>query len=203
MAKLENTQQKELEKWKEELEQLRKERDELKARLEELQARRLQLEKEIEEQKKRDPETEAKNNEAEAGKKEDAESAQKSVASALSLQRTLTKGFFKDHEPITDFDSLTQVRGVEFSFNGLCCYVATAAKLIKYEQKAHGKTEKLEKAKEIDLVGIQSLKVTESGDITIVTFQDGKNILCYYNSSLEKLSATEIRGSGNVENRKA
>jgi hypothetical protein len=30
-------------------------------------------------------------------------------------------------------------------------------------------------------------------------FHDGKNTLCYYNSSLEKLAAFETRGSGNIE----
>lgn len=201
LRKLEETQQKELEKWKEELEQLRKERDELKARLEELQARRQALEKELEEQKRRDPEVEAQvNPDAKDGdKKNDDESAQKSVTSALSLQRTLTKGFFKDYEPISNFDSHSQVRGVEFSFNGLYCFVSTATRIIRYEQKIHGKTEKLEKVKELELDGVQSMKTTEAGDIAVVTFHDGKNILCYYNSALEKLQATEVRGSGNIE----
>ena len=122
-----------------------------------------------------------------------------SAASAMSLQRALTKGFFKDFDPILDFDTVAQVRGVEFSMNGLSLFVCSATKLMKYEQKVHGKTEKLEKSKEIALSGIQSMKPTESGDLAIVTFDDGKNVLCFYSSALEKLSAFEIRGSGNID----
>jgi DNA repair exonuclease SbcCD ATPase subunit len=138
----------ELKKWQEEIEALKKERDELQKILDELRARKPELEKLLQEQKDRNAELEARKD------KEESELDSKAAASVMSRMRSLTKGYFKDFTPPEDIDNFDEVRGVDFSFNGLKYFISCKNKIIKYQKNEHDKTLKYEKVKEIDVQGV-------------------------------------------------
>ena len=120
----------------------------------------------------------------------------------MSRMRSLTKGYFKDFTPPEDIDNFDEVRGVDFSFNGLKYFISCKNKIIKYQKNEHDKTLKYEKVKEIDVQGVQNIKCIENGDLAVAVYSDGKNMMWFYNENLEKLSTFDIRGSDGIKESK-
>ena len=168
-----------------------------------LRDRKPLVEEELKVQKERDPEQEAakeeeiRKEEIQDDKLSDQDN--KTTASKLSRMRCLTKGFFKEYTPAVDVASYENLRSVDFSFNGLKYYVACADKIVKYQKEEHSKENEYVKGLEVEIKGVQNMKVIDNGDLAVQTYADGKNMMCFYDQNLEKLAAFDIRGSDSIE----